>query len=82
MLFNFPSTTACSVAFASALVVATPTLMLAKHPLVSTTVVSVGSLVEPQVATSGAVDDEAVLIRERTNLKSVGEEQVVELTAG
>ena len=47
-----------------------------------TTDVSVGSLVDPQVLTSGGVDPLAVLILESTNLKSLGEEQVLPLTVG
>lgn len=45
-------------------------------------VVSVGSLVDPQVLTSVAVEEEAALILESANLKSAGEEQVLPLTAG
>lgn len=48
----------------------------------STTEVSVGSLVDPQVLTSAGVDLLAVLILDSTNLKSAGEEQVLPLTAG
>lgn len=40
-------------------------------------VVSVGSLVDPQVLTSVAVEEEAALILESANLKSAGEEQVL-----
>ena len=58
---NFPSTTACSVAFASALVVATPTLTLAQQPSVSTTEVSVGSL-------KSLVSHQRMYLEPKTNL--------------
>ena len=79
---NFFNTTACCAAVTSALLVAFPTLILAKHPAVSTTVVSVGSLVDPHVLTSGAVPLDALLILDKTNLKSAGDEHVLPLTAG
>ena len=47
-----------------------------------TTVVSVGSLVDPHVLTSAAVPPVAALILDSTNLNSVGDEQVLLLTAG
>ena len=79
---NFPSTTACCAALASPLLVATPTLTLAKHPLVPTTLLSVGNLVEPHVFTSAAVPADALLILESTNLNCPGDAQLVLPTAG
>ncbi|KAL9046639.1 MAG: hypothetical protein Q9214_000576, partial [Letrouitia sp. 1 TL-2023] len=53
-----------------------------KHPVVLTTVLSVGSLFEEQVLTSAGVPDPALLILESTNLNLLGELQVELLTAG
>lgn len=79
---SFPNTTDWSAALASPLVLAIPTLILTKHPLVFTTDVSVGSLVDPHVSTSSAVPEDTELIRDKTNLNPLAVEQVDPLTAG
>lgn len=79
---NFASTVAWSSALASPLLLATPTLILAKHPLVPTTEDSVGRRFDPHVSTSSPVKIVAVLMRDRTNLNCAAEEQVVLETVG
>lgn len=79
---SFASTVAWSSALASSLLLATPTLILAKHPLVPTTEDSVGRRVDPHVSTSSSVKMVAVLMRDRTNLNCAAEEQVVLETVG
>lgn len=73
ILFN---TNSCVDASTSPFVVAFITLTLAKQPDVATTLLSVGRRVEPQVLTSGGVDDVAELIRVNTNLKADAWEQL------
>lgn len=67
---NLVSTKLCMAASTSPFDVAFITLTLERQPFSATTLLSVGSLVAPHVATSGAAELTASLMRVSTNLNA------------